>query len=1360
MKQRLGKNKFITFCCLMTVLVLSAIATVSYYFVRAVAEISVDYMENLRDLSYTTVINDESVTVKYRLWIPEDYDENRTYPMITMYHGHGGQGADNLKHLNVFKPLLSRLTTVERQAENPCIILVPQCREDHKWVEVSAWTGHYSVETFDISPDLQATVRLQDEIIKKYSVDTDRQYITGHSMGGLATWDLLSRFPSRYAAALAISGAGNDPESASAIKNVNVWAIHGALDTTVNKEVSEDMVNAILDAGGWAKYTEYQDGGHDIASTVYKDESNLIDFFMSSRKGVKNSYVEERTAAEVSDVDNNDSFRFFNENVAANASTDRDWNGKHYASFDALSVNYPTTNVTSGIKTVGLTLNGTTDMTSDKAIRMRVSTAVSSISNQSLRIDLVGTSTKYMNAGSTKQAYLLENGVATTITIGGSGSGAAVNVVNGASASNTKLTDGYLIIPVSVWGDTAAVGKINIRTNAMYSKNIWNFGDIEYGVYTGGTFTAEKTLWQALNAEGSQGVYTVDSGVDAMLIKANTFSGDTEAVWLKSELNASSDTIDISGYDGMEFYVDNSQGSVKKFFQLYIFSSETDSTKLIPSYGWKTDKGLAYFIPDDDCETFRNAFAFRSSTVPAGFKGKMFIPFGVNADKTNEAGAFTRRENASTLFPTAINKKYLVYFNSVENETFGMKGLGLIADSTEFMKTAFLKTVAVNLASDESESVVVKGVNGKQSQFELWANNKSGVFFSKGNEANEEFLEGSSLGMYIENYYDKPFVLSVKTWNNLGDMTLLGGNIANGEIKLVTATGEVQTLVAKNGYITIPANAKGTLVLPYVGAAEVTESLGGSSDYPLGYPVKHVFRLVFNAYGNEGTVYYSLGKIAVINGDGSLSEIKIDGTGISALAAKSQDGVYKKDRNNIEYSGAVKWFDVSHTENGGAKIEENTTTARVGSEVIFTVSEIADGDKIILAEINGKDVTKELIYRDGKYLYKTTIKENLAFSVKLYSELNDCEVSATFKGKGKVEIDKKVVKEGETVTVTVTADSYYELKSVTVNGETVSITDGKLFLTVTENTVIEVEFSPVEFTIEYVLDGGENDSENPSSYNIESEDIVLKNPTKTGYRFTGWYDAEAGGNSVTVISKGSTGNVVLYARYEKEPSLPEVLPTDFYYAGASIRLNKLTDGGAIRFTFMLSKEKKEEFDLLNAMYGAVVIPTRLKGGELTVETEKVSVADISASFEETTVDGKQFFVARVTLYKIPESNYSDEISARAFIKVGDDYIYTEEKDGRSFSSVAQNLYNDENTEADVKEMLLTFLPKLTFVPGEGTGETKSVVLTNGTTYTFTECEFVAPEGKTFLGYKVGDTVYKAGDTITVSGNVEVVAIWG
>ena len=95
------KSNYLLFGLLGLVIVfVLSIFSFAFSIKKSNAEIAVDYMENLQDLSYTTTVNGEDITIKYRLWIPEDYDASVSYPMITMLHGHGGQGTDNTTQIN------------------------------------------------------------------------------------------------------------------------------------------------------------------------------------------------------------------------------------------------------------------------------------------------------------------------------------------------------------------------------------------------------------------------------------------------------------------------------------------------------------------------------------------------------------------------------------------------------------------------------------------------------------------------------------------------------------------------------------------------------------------------------------------------------------------------------------------------------------------------------------------------------------------------------------------------------------------------------------------------------------------------------------------------------------------------------------------------------------------------------------------------------------------------------------------------------------------------------------------------------------------------------------------------------------
>ena len=92
------------------------------------------------------------------------------------------------------------------------------------------------------------------------------------------------------------------------------------------------------------------------------------------------------------------------------------------------------------------------------------------------------------------------------------------------------------------------------------------------------------------------------------------------------------------------------------------------------------------------------------------------------------------------------------------------------------------------------------------------------------------------------------------------------------------------------------------------------------------------------------------------------------------------------------------------------------------------------------------------------------------------------------------------------------------------NTYTVTSTDG-VTLAVTD------DIAPITYTITYHENGGEF-STDKNSYTIESSDITLDEPTRTGYTFLGWYDNEdLTGDAVTTIAHGSTGNVELWAKW-------------------------------------------------------------------------------------------------------------------------------------------------------------------------------------------------------------------------------------
>ena len=114
-----------------------------------------------------------------------------------------------------------------------------------------------------------------------------------------------------------------------------------------------------------------------------------------------------------------------------------------------------------------------------------------------------------------------------------------------------------------------------------------------------------------------------------------------------------------------------------------------------------------------------------------------------------------------------------------------------------------------------------------------------------------------------------------------------------------------------------------------------------------------------------------------------------------------------------------------------------------------------------------------------------------------------------------------------------TIDELGNIKAITVGTTTIETVVSSLYdegVSKTYKLVIEVK--DLTFAINYALDGGTNSEKNPNEYVPEKLPLLLENPTKSGYKFVGWYDNEnLTGEAITEISAGTMGDVTLYAKW-------------------------------------------------------------------------------------------------------------------------------------------------------------------------------------------------------------------------------------
>ncbi len=203
-----------------------------------------------------------TVTVRadYLVYLPKEYgkDAQKKWPLILFLHGSGERGSD----LNKVK--LHGPPKVAEAKNLPFVVVSPQCPDGQWW-----------------KSDVVAT--LLDEVLAKYSVDPDRVYLTGLSMGGFGTWQTAIDYPDRFAAIAPVCGGGNR-YLAAGIKNVPAWVFHGQKDKSVPFSASVEMATALRQSGGDVKLTAYPEAGHDCWTVTY-DSPQLYDWFLKHKRG-------------------------------------------------------------------------------------------------------------------------------------------------------------------------------------------------------------------------------------------------------------------------------------------------------------------------------------------------------------------------------------------------------------------------------------------------------------------------------------------------------------------------------------------------------------------------------------------------------------------------------------------------------------------------------------------------------------------------------------------------------------------------------------------------------------------------------------------------------------------------------------------------------------------------------------------------------------------------------------------------------------------------------------------------------------------------------------------------------------------
>jgi predicted peptidase len=226
-----------------------------------------------------------NTTLPYQLYMPENYDPAKEYPVILFMHGLGSVGNKG-EHISQTVAQFVKNVAASNKYKNEVIILAPQHPSGQKWVEVNFTPGTYNFANTPISKWLAAAKELLDSCIEDYSIDENRIYGYGNSMGAFATIYMAMTYPDLYAAIVPVAG-GCDPTKASLIKDVPIWLFHGDKDSTVNIIGSRTLYNNLISLGAKeAKLTVFQGVGHAAQGcfVAAANTNGLLDWMFSHSK--------------------------------------------------------------------------------------------------------------------------------------------------------------------------------------------------------------------------------------------------------------------------------------------------------------------------------------------------------------------------------------------------------------------------------------------------------------------------------------------------------------------------------------------------------------------------------------------------------------------------------------------------------------------------------------------------------------------------------------------------------------------------------------------------------------------------------------------------------------------------------------------------------------------------------------------------------------------------------------------------------------------------------------------------------------------------------------------------------------------